>query len=298
MGADVARVDSPGPETDHATDAYLHAAKRQVPRNGGAYGDRGFLRDLVERAAVVVADAPFADRLPQARRRPLGAHRAQRRRAGTRGSKCPRPRAQVVGERGSTRPGPRRPRRAGPAAGLAGVLLRRSSGGNGRDRGAPSRAAYADTGARRRDARKVLADLVLNMPSDGDGAGGPGMRVDSRRSSLIEAADGAAFLNLGDVYAESFLSFALGNGLLDCDRDASDSERCASGIRALRAWPRSEIVERAQEWRLPAGAVLSVPELRQDEQIRHRASLRAARLPDGTEAEMPWLPWIESPVER
>ena len=58
-----------------------------------------------------------------------------------------------------------------------------------------------------------------------------------------------------------FLAFALGWGLIGAFRIASDSERCASGVRALRAWPRTEIVERAQEWRLPAGAVLSVPSL-------------------------------------
>jgi crotonobetainyl-CoA:carnitine CoA-transferase CaiB-like acyl-CoA transferase len=151
------------------------------------------------------------------------------------------------------------------------------------------------------EASEVLSTLLLAsgaLDHDPEAADHDEAAIrDGRPSWLVETADGEVLVNANGVYADDLLAFARGWGLIggECDQPAEDFGRSAA--LELRAWSRAQLVERAQEWRLPAGAVLSLDELEQDEQIRHRGTLVSVDDPQLGTVVMPWLPWTETALD-
>ena len=296
MGADVARAEDPDRRgATRVVHAYIHAGKRSTVQVVGASLDCALL-DLSERADVIVTDDASCFDLPD----PL------------RGS----PRVVVTLNGFSELPARESARHTELALWAESGLLDLARGTSGEPVPPPGFQASYYVGAHAAvavvaavmharatgesptievNASDVLSSLLLATGElDRDDYLDDGGSQDGRRSCLIEAADGDVLLNLSSVYVQDFIAFARGWGLIGDAPHQSEAELCKSAARAMRQWSRTEIVERAQEWRLPAGAVLSLEELESDEQIRHRGTLRNVDDPALGTVTMPWLPWVET----
>jgi crotonobetainyl-CoA:carnitine CoA-transferase CaiB-like acyl-CoA transferase len=300
-GHDVVRIEpatpAPGWVGQDASDLYLHAGKRRIRTQ-----DPGLIAELAREAQVVVVEAATADELVE-----LGFDAWQT------------PVKVAITPFGRT--GPKRNWRATPN-----ILL--AMGGYTQLMGDPDRPplslpghylefqagqyAYVAAHACRLAGESAAIDIgmfetLMSLSQFTTVQWFCKGEIRSRHgndlwavcpSNLYRLRDGAAYVNIVPAFWDAFTIFIDRPELLVDERFANNDRRMAHRdalhatiAQAMADMTRSDVVDRAEALRIPAGVIQSLDEILADPQLAARDFWQALESRDGITVRSPTLPW-------
>jgi len=117
-------------------------------------------------------------------------------------------------------------------------------------------------------------------------------------SNLYRLRDGAAYVNIVPAFWDAFTIFIDRPELLVDERFANNDRRMAHRealhaviAQAMAEMTRSDVVDRAEALRIPAGVVQTLDEILADPQLAARDCWQTLETRDGITVRSPTLPW-------